>query len=84
MKQLILMSLIVCACSNTQVMAIELPVELCNKHVLVHLKDGLTDNAEQVAGTLVRHDHTGLLLKLDSDGKLYWYPEHRLSGVEVL
>lgn len=87
MKQLILMSLIVCACSNTQVMAIESPHELkfhVNDHVTVHLRDGENDNAEQVSGKLQSLSGEYVAITLDSTGKLYFYPMRRVSGLEAL
>lgn len=54
--------------------------QLVGQVVLVHLDD----NAQQVAGTVISLNETGVLIRLQSTNKMYFYPLHRVSGVEQL
>lgn len=81
MKTLVLTFLILMACSFS--IASPQPSDsdlLIGQVVIVHLDS----NSQAVTATVVSESASGVLVRIQATGKLYFYPQSRLSGLEQL
>lgn len=83
MRYTTLIFMILTACSPGFAVAKDLDAAnnaLIGTIVIVHLDA----NSQYTTGTLVEQSPQGVLVRLQATGKLYFYPSHRLSGLEQL